>query len=322
MGFAPANLLHALSFADVLNEDTGSGYQRRFNSQHSQDFRRYIRQSGASTIPLTLNLRPSDKGAWRVVETEDKRVMLEIDPGAGKVMAQVDCQHRLGHLDDLSITLPFMCYLGLTVREEMEVFNTINSKAKGLSTSLLDFHDAQLSGDLAYDRPELFVALHLNNDSESPWCRQLDMGGNTTSGMNRRASLRTMQKATKRFLKATRFLKMRSPERAAAIVLCFWKAVAEVLPDQWVNTRKHVLSKGVGVYALMDLASDLYNEAPDGTRVDKRYFVNALSDFALLVDWSTEGPFKGLGGEGGVRTAVDYVRDVRRRSRLKVVLNG
>ena len=51
-------------------------------------------------------------------------------------MAQVDCQHRLGHLSDLPIMLPFMCFIGLTEREEMEVFNVINSKAKGLSTSL------------------------------------------------------------------------------------------------------------------------------------------------------------------------------------------
>jgi DNA sulfur modification protein DndB len=51
-----------------------------------------------------------------------------------------------------------MCFLGLTEREEMEVFNVINSKAKGLSTSLLDFHDATLAADLASDRPELFIA--------------------------------------------------------------------------------------------------------------------------------------------------------------------
>lgn len=322
MGFAPASLLHALSFADVLNEDTGAGYQRRFNSQHSQDFRRYIRQPKSSTIPLTLNLRPSDTGAWRLVELGDGHARIEIDPAAGKVMAQVDCQHRLGHLDDLAISLPFMCFLGLTAREEMEVFNTINSKAKGLSTSLLDFHDAQLSGDLANDRPELFIALHLNNDVESPWCRQLDLGGSSTSGLNRRASLRTMQKAIKRFLAATRILKTRSPERAAQVVLSFWKAVAEVLPEQWANSRKHVLNKGVGVYALMDIAADLYNEAQDATRVDRRYFVNTLSDFANQADWSTDGPLKGLGGEGGVRTAVDYVREIRRRTRLKVVHNG
>jgi DGQHR domain-containing protein len=322
VGFAPASLLHELSFADVLNEDTGAGYQRRFNSQHSQDFRRYIRRPDASTIPLTLNLRPSEGPAWRVDEVADGRAQLRIEADAGKIMAQVDCQHRLGHLGDVDVSLPFMCYLGLSVREEMEVFSTINSKAKGLSTSLLDFHDAQLSGDLAKDRPELFVALHLNNDEESPWCRQLDLGGNSTSGLNRRASLRTMQKAIKRFLTATRFLKTRSPERAAQVVLSFWKAVAEVLPEQWAHPRKHVLNKGVGVYALMDIAADLYNEASEPVRVNRRYFVSLLSDFARQVDWSTDGPLKGLGGEGGVRPAVDYIRDVRRRARLKVVHRG
>ena len=43
-GDAGGSLLHRLSFADVLNEDTGQGYQRRFNAKHSQGFRRYIRE--------------------------------------------------------------------------------------------------------------------------------------------------------------------------------------------------------------------------------------------------------------------------------------
>ena len=67
--------------------------------------------------------------------------------------------------------------------KSMEVFNIINSKAKGLSTSLLDFHDATLATDLARERPELFIALHLNNNSDSPWYRQLDLGGSSTLGL-------------------------------------------------------------------------------------------------------------------------------------------
>src|SRR5262245_20331510 len=66
VGFAPAQLLHALSFADILDEDTGRGYQRRFNSQHSLDFRRYIQREDSSTIPLTFNLRPRADGAWKL----------------------------------------------------------------------------------------------------------------------------------------------------------------------------------------------------------------------------------------------------------------
>lgn len=312
LGFAPASLLYRLSFADVLNEDTGQGYQRRFNTKHSQDFRRYIREPRAATLPLTFNLRPNREASWRLEEQTSDCVRLMIDTSAGKVMAQVDCQHRLGHLGDLDISLPFMCFLGLEITEEMEVFNIINSKAKGLSTSLLDFHDAQLSQDLAKERPEIFIALYLNRDVGSPWHRQLDLGGTTTSGLRRRASLRTMQKAIKRFLTATRILEVYPPEHAAAVVLAFWQAVVAILPEQWNRHRKHVLNKGVGVYALMDIAADLYSEAKDSSCVSRRFFENALLDFAGQVDWTSDGPFKGLGGEGGVKMAVEYLREVRR----------
>src|SRR4029077_16288413 len=158
VGFAPARLLHRLSFADVLDEERGSGYQRRLNPQPSLHFRRYVQTAGATTIPLTLNARPSEGDGWRIIGT-GAGARLEIDPAAPRVLTQVDCQHRLGHLDDLDLHLPFMCFLGLTAREEMEVFRIINSKAKGLSTSLLDFHDAQLATDLCQERPELFIAL-------------------------------------------------------------------------------------------------------------------------------------------------------------------
>ena len=320
LGFAPASLLHSLSFADILDEDTGRGYQRRFNSQHSLDFRRYIQRKGSATIPLTFNLRPSVGREWRIIEKSGGRARLEIAEDAGKILAQVDCQHRLGHLDDLTISLPFMCFIELSEREEMEVFNVINSKAKGLSNSLLDFHDAMLSSDLANDRPEIFISLFLNNDARSPWYRQLDLGGTTISGLARRASLRTMQKAAKRFLSRTKIVKARPVEFAAQTVLDFWLAVSMALAEQWANPRKHMLTKGIGVYALMEIAGDLYNERPNAC--DKRYFANSLSDFVGDIDWSSSGPFKGLGGESGVKAAVELIREAQRKSKFRIVSNG
>lgn len=322
LGFAPALILHSLSFADVLNEDTGRGYQRRFNAQHSLDFRRYIQQDASSTIPLTFNLRPRSDGSWRIVEGDNRLVHLEMATDAGKLLAQVDCQHRLGYLGDLDVELPFMCFVGLTEREEMEVFSVINSKARGLNTSLLDFHDAQLSSDLAADRPELFVALYLKNEPTSPWYRQLDLGGASTSGMARRASLRTLQKAVKRFLSRTRLARTHSMDTVARMVLDFWSAVTLTLPEPWAHPRKHFLTKGIGVYALMDLAADLCAEAPPGTVCDKHYFAAALIDFAGTFDWTTEGPLKGLGGESGVKTAITLIRTARSKTRLKVVAGG
>ncbi len=320
LGFAPAKLLYSLSYADILDEDTRRGYQRRFNPKHSLDFRKYIQQEGSSTIPLTFNLRPRSDDAWKI-HVAGPTATLEIKDGLGKILTQVDCQHRLGYLSDVHVDLPFMCFLGLTEREEMEIFNIINSKAKGLSNSLLDFHDSRLAVDLASERPELFIALHLNNYSDSPWYRQLDLGGTSTSGLKRRASLRTMQRAVKKFLAQTKILRVHSPETAAQIVLDFWSAVAVVLREAWDSPRHHLINKGVGVYALMAIAGDLYSENPV-QNCDKRYFVTKLAEFIADFDWSTQGPLKGFGGEGGVTRVVALIREKRKKSSLKLVSNG
>lgn len=311
-------MLRAASFTDVLDEESGRGYQRRLNPQHSLDFRRYIQLPGSATIPLTLNARPRDDNGWELVESA-RRAQLRLRLDTGPVLAQVDCQHRLGHLQDLSTSLPFMCFLGLSEREEMEVFNTINSKAKGLSTSLLDFHAATLATNLGVERPELFIALHLHNDPTSPWHQQLDLGGHSTSGLQRRASLRTMQKATKRFLHQTDLLAIVAPGRAAEIVLAFWAAVAHVLSDPWAAPRKHLVNKGVGVYALMAVAGDLVLEAPDRRHCDRGYFTAKLADLLPLLDWRTDGSLKGLGGESGVKQAIGILRSARAAHRFKVV---
>lgn len=321
IGFAPANVLLRHSFADVFLEEAGTGYQRPFNSAHSQDFRRYIGRPGATTIPLTLNLRPQPEGVWSVVETGGG-CELRIASGAGKIMAQVDCQHRLGHLADTTVILPFMCFLGLSVREEMEIFNVINSKAKGLSRSLLDYHDAQFAADLATDRPELFIALFLNAEEASPWFRRMNLGGTATTGLKRMASLRLMQQAIFDFMKFANIKSNQSTQDVAQIVLNFWIAVKETLPAQWANPRRHLLTKGVGVYALTRIAADLVNEARDGGfACDKQYFAAALCDFVTDIDWTTTGALQGFGGHVGVKAACEYIRDVRRRARFKVI-NG
>ena len=171
----------------------------------------------------------------------------------------------------------------LTEREEMEVFNVINSKAKGLSSSLLDYHEAQLATDLGKERPELLIALHLNDAAESPWLKQLDLGGSATSGNYRRASLRTMQKAVKRFLASTNVLQTTSAEDAARLVLEFWIAVVLVLEEAWKHPRRHFLTKGIGVYALMGLLAVACLIA--GARFDRTLALPLI----LLMVWNVAG---------------------------------
>lgn len=80
LGFAPANLLWKTSFADVLNEDTGEGYQRPYNKQHSISFKEYISRQHSSTIPLTFNLRKDFKKYWVVQRKQkSKQAVLVLD---------------------------------------------------------------------------------------------------------------------------------------------------------------------------------------------------------------------------------------------------
>lgn len=325
LGFATSRTLSAISFADVLDEATGKGYQRRFSATHSLDFRRYIQRPGSTTIPLTFNLRPlikvSSRVPWKIISGR-RGAQLVIRADAGKVLSQVDCQHRLGRIGDLDIPLPFMCFVGLSEREELEIFNVINSKAKGIRGSLLDYHAAQMAEDLGRERPELLIALHLNAVDESPWHRRLDMGGEPTLGLKRRASLRLMQEAVRRFLAESHATTSgATPAEVAGVVLDFWCAVAAVLSAEWANVRKHYLTKGVGVYALMGLLADLWIESSGNvSQMGRAYFEAALSDFATEFDWSTSGPLRGLGGVTGAQEALVRIRAARKAALRPAVL--
>lgn len=323
IGFAPASLLHSVSFADVLDEDTGKGYQRRFSEQHSLEFRKYIQKSGATTIPLTFNLRPTSAKHWKLTEGRNGGAVLQFDQTCNRIFTQVDCQHRLGYLKELPIPLAFMSFIGLSVKEEMQIFNVINRNAKGLSSSLLDYHESKLSIDLGTAKPEIYVALKLTETQESPWYQRLDLGGKKTVGTHRYASLRTMQKAVRRFLRESKILDHTSADDAFSVVQSFWIAVTRVLSKEWNDPRKHFLMKGIGVYSLMSIAGDLYIESVrQNIKCDTAFYVGALSDFVTDIDWSSQGLLKGFGGGAGADKLLELIRAARAKRRFKVINSG
>lgn len=326
IGFATAAILYKCSFPDLLDESTGKGYQRRFHREHSLEFKRYIQQPGASTIPLTFNIRPEFSKSWSLqpASSNSKLSVLKIKTDAGPVMAQVDCQHRLGYLQDSQIQFAFMVYIGLTVTEEIEIFRIINGKAKGLSGSLLDFTEAKLTGQaLSTVKPELYIALNLQEEPLSPWYQRLDMGGTSIVSPKRQASLRTMQKAVKRFLKEAHIPTEQIPTLAPNLVIDFWKAISIVASNEWKAPRSHMLTKGVGVYSLMSLAGILVREASaSNKKCDLDYFIGKLSDFIGQIDWSNQGTLQGYGGASGADAVVELMKQLRNKEIAGIVTHG
>ena len=298
LGFAPAHVLYKASFADVLNEDTGAGYQRPRNRTHSLDFQRYICQPKASTIPLTFNLRKELKRNWKIILPKTGgRAVLQLRIGA-PCLAQVDCQHRLGELGDSSIPLAFMTFIGLDLRGEMAMFTIINSKARGLSSSLTDFHTSNLLEDLATQSPPLFLARRLNEDDQSPWFMRIRCGGHSTSGLKRRTSLRMMQHAIQSFLVQTKCHDKMNIENVAKLLIAYWRAVATVFETEWSNHRTHLITKGVGLYGLTQLLCTIVTASGFDAQTEE-YFIQCLSPLKSQIDWGNFGTFSSAGGRKG-----------------------
>jgi hypothetical protein len=130
-----------------------------------------------------------------------------------------------------------------------------------------------------------------------------------------------MQKAVKRFLAQTQILHHHSADSAARIVLDFWAAIVFVLQAEWNNPRRSLVTKGIGVYSLMEIAGDLYKE--DITQnPDKQYFTNKLSEFITDIDWTTKGTLSGLGGEAGAKHIVSLLRSARQKCPLRIISNA
>jgi len=299
IGFAPASILLSFSFPDVLSEDTGEGYQRPYNKAHSLDFKNYITRPGSSTPPLTFNLRNDPSDSWSIERGKGNAATLTIRNNV-ICLAQVDCQHRLGELKGVDVSLAFMTYIGLDLRQEMAIFNVINSKAKGLSSSLTDYHESKLLSDLAAEAPHLFISRRLNEDLESPWYRLIRYGGETTSGLKRRTSFRMMQKTVQSFLAQTKSCLHLSLEEKYLIVRSFWVAVKNSFPEEWKEHRNNLITKGVGLYGLMQIMGDLVKQNPQAN-FSVEYFEACLAPLKGNFDWSSHGRFAYVGGKKGVQ---------------------
>jgi DGQHR domain-containing protein len=285
------------SFADILNEDTGLGYQRPKSASHSHNFLLYISKPGTSTIPLTFNLRPDLSNYWKIKNEISGRAELTIKLGV-PCLAQVDCQHRLGEMKNSEINFAFMTYIGLDLRTEMALFNVINSKAKGLSSSLTDFHQTKLIEDLATEAPHLLIAKRLNEDNKSAWYKTVRYGGENNSGLMRRTSFRMLQSSLKKTLKKMMDSNITEIDYQYRLFNDYWNAVKKLFIKEWSDHRHNLLTKGIGLYSLMELLKDFIST--NQIRIlDENWFIHKLTPLVSRVDWSSNGMFSNVGGRKG-----------------------
>jgi len=298
LGSATLATLHSVSFTDPYNMDSDEGVQRPLNKAHAKEFKKYIEKgengSKVTAPPLIFSMRKEAK-------VQNGHLVL---PGDEKLLARVDCQHRLEYTDDVNVSLPFVIYMGLSKPEETSIFTTINDKHMGLTKSLVDSHSLTLSKAPEEELPHIAIAAKLNKDSDSPWHDAVNTGGisKSTPGAKRIITLRTFQEANRVLISGAR-CQTADFETKYNVANSFWKAVKQVFPDAWDDSRKHLLTKGVGIAALAELGTWVLEDTlgkDDTTVAAMSEHLGKLEGF----DWGNKtSPLALVGGQKGARAA-------------------
>lgn len=306
LGSAPLSLLHSISFVDQFDMDSEEGVQRPLHKAHAQEFRKYIERSAqggkVTAPPLIFSMRE---------EAKVQNGHLVIPANKKKTLARVDCQHRLEFTGDLDVPMPFVIYMGLSKEEETEIFTTINDKHKGLTKSLVDSHHLSLSQAPEDEIPHIAIAAKLNKDADSPWSNAVNTGGisKSTAGSKRKITLRTFQEANKVLISGARCQNAEYQTKYDA-AKNYWQAVATVFSEAWADSRKHLITKGVGIAALAELGKWIVEDCLGKDDISVAAMAAHLKKLEGF-NWGNQtSPLKLIGGQKGATAAAKMFKAI------------
>jgi len=296
--FLPAHILAKIK-VDVEKfdsnrdyDDPEQGYQRNAENNRARRFSRYLEKADAlSPTALMLNDRHSQ------TEWNTRTNTLSIDPETA--LYNYDGQHRqLGYQFRLeedeafaNFPIPVIMTRGMDKVTEMLQFQTINSTAKGVATSLVNAILAKLQateGDAAIgpsqERPVVcFKATEaIAKDPESPWHLMIAMP-NEKLWTNKQKAEDPKREHT-RIINASSFIDALRPvhdylhtqmmaatidersERIASVLNEFWSALKEKMPEAFNAPSEYSLFRSSGVGPVHMVLRDLLTKMHLGRR--------------------------------------------------------
>ncbi|MGE7827328.1 DGQHR domain-containing protein [Paenibacillus sp. NPDC093718] len=280
------------TYVKPYNDPSGKGYQRPTDAKRVDDIAMYLSKGDEALFtPILLNCG----GVWEFSAYDSSR------PSYGRLLCKskaslMDGQHRLGGIKryieetNSEINIPFMAFHYLDEDEEIKLFDTINTKAKGISSSLSKFLKRE-SDELSWMATELLTL------SESPFYHIGSITGKRSKG--RHITLQNLYRVLKYFFKDAEVSHLTKNEKVG-LVLTFFNFIREMYPNEWINYKEYKLTHIVCLDALALAGSKmlLNCKKENGKQIDYQE-VSIHIKRLRKIDWSSEGPFKYLKGISG-----------------------
>lgn len=293
-GFVSSQVAVNFSYSKLFNDPSGKGYQRPIDKKRCKDFAKYLSQGeDALYTPILLNAA----GHWEFHAYEIHR------PNYGRLICKkkatlMDGQHRLGGIEeyiretDSMLNVPFLAFHYLDEDEEIKLFDVINTKAKGIGTSLsryLNRNNDEIS----------WVATNLILKPESPFFSKGTLIGKRTREKN--ITLQNLYNIVK-YLTHKSELENLSKEKKLNLALFYFNLIKELFPKEWDDNKSYRLTHITCLNGLAIAGNKIINDnylsksqQPDSTKI-MSLLLN-LKD----IDWSANGDLKYLKGLPGAK---------------------
>jgi DNA sulfur modification protein DndB len=291
-GFVSSQVAVTFSYSKLYNDPSGKGYQRPINKKRCLDFANYLSKGEDSLYtPILLNAA----GNWEFHAYDKHR------PNLGRLICKkkatlMDGQHRLGGIKEyISVTestlsVPFLAFHFLDDDEEIKLFDVINTKAKGIGTSLsryLNRNNDEVS----------WVATNLILRPESPFFSKGTLTGKRSKERN--ITLQNLYNIVNLLTKKSVLDKL-SKEKKLNLCLFYFNTIKELFPEEWEDNSLYRMTHITCLNALAMVGNTVINknyliksQQPDSVKITQ--LLMNLKE----IDWLSTGDLKYLKGVAG-----------------------
>jgi DGQHR domain-containing protein len=280
---ADSSLLLKICTVSRREEDDDKGYQRHLKDVRLKQIAKYVDdEDGVIPNNIIVNFFDPSVTYKNGVLKFPKQVVAWV----------IDGQHRLYGFKYAKRHYPLvvMAFLNLELKEQVDIFTTINTEQRKLPTSLaLDL--LKFTGDPEKDldtRCRELVA-KLNDEPDSPWYQNINMTGEGAGII----SLVNFIRKLRPHLDSSGVLSTYTFEEQYGAIANYWSSIKAVFADQW-DAKGSLLTKTVGFGALMNVFSTVFTKTMALHQGDFKV-TSLIEVFKLIRDFQFDSDSLGSG---------------------------